>query len=135
MNKHYLGRLPKDADLLQTLNQLCADMGIERGLVQVIGALQKAALGYYLQDEQRYVSHAVPENVEILVGIGNVSLKDGKPFVHLHLSLSKADCSCLGGHAMPGCIIFAAEASILPLDGPALIRELDPATGLPLWKK
>jgi predicted DNA-binding protein with PD1-like motif len=135
MNKQYLGRLPKDADLIETLNALCAEHGIERGVVQVIGALQKAKLGYYIQAEQRYVSHEVNEAVEILTGVGNVSLKDGKPFVHLHLTLSREDYSCLGGHTMPGCVIFAAEASIIALDGPSLIRELDTATGLPLWKK
>lgn len=135
MNTHFLERLPKDADLIDTLNALCAERGVERGVVQLIGALQKGKLGYYIQSEQRYVFHEVNEAVEILVGLGNISLKDGKPFVHLHLTLSKQDCSTMGGHAMPGCVIFAAECAIFPLEGAPLVRELDTATGLPLWKK
>jgi predicted DNA-binding protein with PD1-like motif len=75
----------------------------------------------------------VNEHVEILSGQGNVSLKDGKPFVHLHLVLGRSDGSCLGGHAAAGCKIFACEAAILALDGPALVREPDEATGLALW--
>jgi predicted DNA-binding protein with PD1-like motif len=134
MSKIFLGRLPKDADLIETLNAICAEQGIERGVVQLIGAVQKAKLGYYIQAEQRYVFHEVNEAMEILSGMGNVSLKDGKPFVHLHLTLSKQDCSTMGGHAMPGCVIFAAECAIFPIEGAPLVRELDAATGLPLWK-
>ncbi|MCA1945524.1 MAG: DNA-binding protein [Desulfovibrio sp.] len=130
---HLLKRLPKGADLLDALTAVCKEHHVTRGSVQVIGALEKAMLGFYLQHEQRYISHAVDEHVEILMGAGNVSLKDGEPFIHLHLTLSRHDGSCLGGHAMAGCPIFAAEACILRLEGKPLVRGLDEATGLYLW--
>ncbi|AGW15078.1 PPC domain-containing DNA-binding protein [Megalodesulfovibrio gigas] len=132
---HLLKRLPKGADLLDALTAVCKEHNITRGSVQVIGALEKAMLGFYLQDEQRYINHAVDENVEILIGVGNVSIKDGEPFIHLHLTLSRHDGSCLGGHAVAGCPIFAAEACILQLEGDPLVRGLDEATGLYLWTK
>ena len=50
--------------------------------------------------------------------------------VRLHLVLSRSDGSCLGGHAMEGCPIFAAEALILPVPGPALARGSGEPTGL-----
>ncbi len=128
-----LVRLPKGADLLLTLNALCKEKNITRGSVQVIGALEAAGLGYYLQDEKRYENHTVNEHMEILCGIGNISLKDGVPFVHMHLTLSKRDLSVIGGHTTPGNIIFAAEALITPVPGETLVREVDEATGLPLW--
>ncbi len=127
-------RLPKGADLLEALHALCVQHGIGRGQVSLIGALEKARLGFYLQDEQKYVNHDVDEPVEILSGLGNVSIKDGKPFVHLHLVLGKQDMTCCGGHALPGCPIFACEVCILPLEGEALERALDKPTGLPLWR-
>ena len=128
-------RLPKDADLLETLNAVCAEHGITRGSVQCIGAVEKAVLGFYRQDEQKYVDHELTEELEILIGAGNVSIKDGKPFVHMHLTLSREDGSCLGGHALPGTVIFACEAIITPIDGAPLVRDLDEPTGLPLWKR
>ena len=129
-----LCRLPKGADLLEALNALCKDQNITRGTVQLIGAVERATLSFYRQDEQKYYDHALPEPLEILSGLGNVSLKDGQPFVHLHLILGRESGECLGGHAMPGCIIFACEACITPLEGAPLVRELDSPTGLPLWK-
>lgn len=129
-----LVRLPKGEDLLAALKNACTARGITKASVQVIGALECAKLGYYLQNERRYISYELPEHCEILCGAGNVSMKDGEAFVHLHLTLSKADGSCLGGHAMEGCPIFAAEALLLPVPGPELTRGFDEPTGLFLWQ-
>lgn len=129
-----LVRLPKGADLLTALKDACHARGITKAAVQVIGALEQATLGYYRQDERRYISYGLPEHCEILMGAGNVSLKDGSAFVHLHLTLSKADGSTLGGHAMEGCPVFAAEALLLPVPGADLTRGFDEPTGLFLWQ-
>lgn len=128
-----LTRLPKSGDLLPELNALCKEKNIRRGVVQVMGALEGATLGYYLQDERRYISQEFDEHMEILAGIGNVSIKDDEPFVHLHLTLSRKDFSVIGGHTMPGCTIFAAEVCIISLEGKELMRGFDEPTGLPLW--
>ncbi len=130
-----LTRLPKGGDLLQEINALCKEKNIRRGAVQVMGAVEKATLGYYLQDERRYISQEFDEHMEILAGIGNVSIKDGDPFVHLHLTLSRKDYSVIGGHTMPGCVIFAAEVCIITLEGEELVRGFDEPTGLPLWSQ
>lgn len=133
--KHYLGRVPKDADLGPALNQICKEQGITRGSVTLIGALTKAALGFYDQETFSYETHEVNEPVEILAGLGNVSLKDGEPFVHLHLTLGRGDCTTLGGHTMPGCIVFACEVCIQELPGEDLVRGFDEPTKLPLWER
>jgi len=129
-----LTRLPKGKDLVEALTEAAAAIKATKAQITVIGALERAKLGYYLQDERRYIDFALDEHVEILCGLGNISLKDGLPFVHLHLTLSRKDCSCLGGHAVAGNIIFAAEACITPVAGPALERGFDEPTGLYLWK-
>ena len=134
MSEPLLLRLPKGQDLLAALKDACVVRGVQKAHVQVIGALECAKLGYYMQDERRYVSYALDEHCEILCGAGNVSLKDAEPFVHLHLTLSRADGSCLGGHALEGCPVFAAEAFILPVPGAPLTRGLDEPTGLFLWQ-
>jgi predicted DNA-binding protein with PD1-like motif len=133
MSAPHLFRLPKDADLLEALDAICRDKGVTHATITVIGALSRASLGFYLQDEHRYVSHEVDKPVEVLAGLGSVSLKEGQPFVHLHLTLSNATGAALGGHAMPGCRIFAAEAAIQTAEGPEKHRVFDEATGLFLW--
>lgn len=133
MNTPLLVRLPKGADLLDALVTVCQEKGITKGHISCIGALEKAVLGYYPQDTRQYVTHTLDAGTEILAGLGNISLKDGEPAIHLHLTLLKSDFTITGGHAMPGNILFAGEACITPIDGPRLHRGLDAATGLPLW--
>jgi predicted DNA-binding protein with PD1-like motif len=133
MSAPYLFRLPKDADLMEALQAVCLERDITQATVTVIGALTRASMGFYLQDERRYVSHDVEKPLEILAGLGSVSLKEGQPFVHLHLTLSDETGAAFGGHAMPGCRIFAAEAAIQIAEGPEKHRVFDEATGLFLW--
>ncbi len=135
MNDSLLVRLPKGEDLLTALIAVCREKNITKGHVSLIGALEKAVLGYYPQDTRKYVTHTLDAGTEILAGLGNVSLKDGQPIVHLHLTLLQGDFTITGGHAMSGNIIFACEACITPLAGPSLHRGLDAATGLPLWEQ
>lgn len=132
--KHVLTRLNKDADLVEEVTRVAREHGITKGVVQVIGALQRAELGYYHQDRREYESHPVEKNVELLAGVGNLSLLDGELFAHLHLTLSDESGAALGGHAMPGCVIFAAECFIREVEGADLVREYDEPTGLKLWK-
>lgn len=133
MNDSLLVRLPKGEDLLAALGTICLEKNITKGHVSLIGALEKAVLGYYPQDTRQYVTRTVDAGTEILSGLGNISLKDGQPAIHLHLTLLQGDFSIIGGHAMPGNILFAGEACITPIEGPRLHRGLDGATGLPLW--
>lgn len=127
-------RLTHGKDLLEELTAACAEAGATAGTVEVIGAVSSLVLGYYHQDRKEYESHTFEGAWEIASAIGNVSSLDEKPFVHLHVVASGEDGRCVGGHLMPGCAVFAAEASLTALEGHAAPhRELDEATGLKLW--
>ncbi len=125
--------LAKGKDLLAEVKRIALENKITKGAVQVIGALEKAELGYYHQDRKEYETHSVNKNVELLAGVGSISLLNGETFVHLHLTLSDETGAALGGHAMEGCPIFAAECMIREIQGTPLTRALDEPTGLMLW--
>ena len=64
--------------------------------------------------------------------IGNVSLKDGEPFVHTHVVLADEAGNTKAGHLFAG-VVFVAEVHLHELEGPSLERKRDEATGLSLW--
>ena len=129
-----LVRLTHGADLLDELTAACAEAGAASGTIEVIGAVSSLVLGYYHQDRKEYASLSFNGAWEIASALGNISSLDDKPFVHLHVVASGEDGRCVGGHLMPGCTVFAAEAAITALEGHAPPeRELDGATGLKLW--
>lgn len=121
-------------DLWESITRFCQENNIQAGIVLAIGALQKAKFGYYDQKEKRYLENSIEEPVEIVSCLGNISLKEGKPFVHAHLSLANKEGKVFGGHLTPGCIVFACECSIIELEGERLERTLDQITNLPLWR-
>ncbi len=124
--------LERGEDLLDGLNRAVEELGLNAATLQVIGGLEEAVLGYFdpATKEYRTVSTG---HVEVASGVGNVSLRDGKPFIHLHLVVSGPDGATLGGHAMEGCRAFVVEAYFRALAGPPPVREESPAHGLKVW--
>ena len=128
-----MARLPKGSDLLGELTRMATELGMRAGTVQVIGAVSSLVLGYYHQDRKEYETLDTPGHWEIASGLGNVSIRDGAPFVHIHIVASGSDGSAVGGHLMAGTEVFAAEAYVRALDGEAPVRVPDEHTGLALW--
>lgn len=136
MKQVHQGRLPVGVDLLEGLKEYCTEKGITKGMVRGIGAVSQAHIGYYDQVKQTYFSKVFAEEMEILSLKGNVSLKDGEVFNHVHLTLSRTDYSVIGGHVMPDTTVFVCEFEIIEFDGEKqYIREFDKETGLGLWIK
>lgn len=131
-----MGRLAKGADLLGALEEQCRLHNITLGEVWAIGAVTKARVGYYKQDIQKYMFLDLDKPLEILTLIGNVSLKDGQPMVHAHVTLSDAEGRAYGGHLAAGAPVFACEFVIQECQSEQVFqRALDEETGLFLWAK
>jgi predicted DNA-binding protein with PD1-like motif len=126
-------RVPKGSDLLDALNKAVSDLGVRAGTIQVIGAVSKLMLGYFNQDQREYDTLDLPGHWEIASGLGNVSIRDSDPFVHLHIVASGPDGRTVGGHLMPGTIVFLAELYLRALDGEPPIRVMDEEIGLAVW--
>ena len=131
--KMFMGKLEFGADLLEEITRICVDRDIHLGWVEALGAVKKARLGYYNQKEREYHFYELDQTLEITNLVGNVSIKDGVPIVHAHVTFSDKDGHAYGGHLAPGTIVFACEIVIQVLDGPKFERGLDQETGLPLW--
>jgi len=130
----YMGKLEHGSDLLGSLTAICKEKDIELGRVMAIGAVQRAHLEYYNQGSKEYEESVIVEPLEISSLIGNVSLKDGQPFVHAHVTLADGEGHVFGGHLGEGTIVFAAEFVIEAYEGTELRRAFDGVTGLALWR-
>jgi predicted DNA-binding protein with PD1-like motif len=96
-----------------------------------IGAFSQAVLGYFDRDRRDYRRIPVTEQVEVLSLIGDVALKDGKPALHAHVVLGKADGTTVGGHLLEARVWPTLE--VILIESPAhLRRRHDPASRLAL---
>jgi uncharacterized protein len=127
-----VARLHHGADIIGQITDLAVEKGIKTGFLSVIGALSRAELGYYDQVSQKYGKIQIDEPVELVSCLGNISLRNGEPFVHAHAALSDRAGRVCGGHLNSG-IVFAAELFMQELLGLNLERVPDSITGLNLW--
>jgi hypothetical protein len=127
-------RLRPGADLLEELQNLTICEKIHLGQISGIGALTRATVGIFLPEQGRYQIEKFEGELEICSLTGNISLEDGRPFVHAHIVLSDKQGHAFGGHLFPGCSIFVAEIIILSFKGAKKERLPQSGfSGLALW--
>jgi hypothetical protein len=128
-----VGRLATDTDLVEELERVCAEHGIRAAWVSVVGAVRRAAYAYYDQDEHRYLELGSDRHHELAGFVGNVSIRDGRPFLHAHASFGDERGETVTGHLLPGCRVWSAEVTLREMTGVELERTPDEVTGLALW--
>lgn len=126
--------LDHDSEIVASITNLAEGLGIEAGIVSAIGALKRAEIGYYDQNSHEYRAIEVDRPMEITSLIGNISTRDGKPFLHAHATLADSEGNVRGGHLSSG-TVFAAEVSLRELIGQPPVRKHDPTTDLFLWSE
>ena len=129
----FVGRLATGSDLVEEIERLCAEQGVLAAQVTVIGAVRRASYAYYEQVDHRYVELGSATHHELVGFVGNVSLRDDRPFLHAHATFADASGATVGGHLLRGCEVFAAEVMIRELGDVFLVRAHDEQTGLALW--
>ena len=135
-----IARVKPGSDLLRSLQKVVTEEGVTSGVIQSgVGLLKQAKLRnckylpeeYPITDANRtYLSFEKP--LEILSISGNITLADGEPLVHAHLTLSSVEgdeITVIGGHLIEGCVIFGfSEFAIMELNGIEMIKRFDEET-------
>src|SRR5262245_59744530 len=68
------------------------------GQFTAIGAVSNAVLGFFDRKKKDYRRIPLTEQAEVISLTGNVALKEGEPFLHVHAILGLPDGSTRGGH-------------------------------------
>ena len=133
LGRVFIARLKHDAELLKSIIDFAKEKKITAGVFSIVGAVKRARISYYDQRKHEYLTTPLDEPLEIASCIGNLSLKGGEPFAHIHIVLADSRGRARAGHLV-GATVFAAELHLQELIGPELVREHDDVTGLALWK-
>ena len=129
----HLIRLRSGSDILDELTGYAVDNSVTAAWFTYLGAVSSAGLRYYDQNGKTYRDFTIDRHLEVLSGVGNVSLLDGAPFGHTHAVFADEDGNAFGGHLDTGCRVWALEIRLQELLGAPLVRTTDHCTGLALW--
>ncbi|WP_175059432.1 PPC domain-containing DNA-binding protein [Thermococcus sp. 2319x1] len=129
--RSFLFRIPKGKEFLSAVNEFAKKHNVLIGTISAIGTLKNPKIGYFEEESGQYKVIELEGTYELVSALGNISIKDGDPFAHIHVSLGDKEGRLFGGHLIEG-EVFVAEVYIHELLGEPLIRKPQ-ENGLALW--
>ena len=130
--RNFLFRVSEGEELLSSINDFAKKNNVLIGTVSAIGSLRDPKIGYFDETTGEYKVNELTGTYELVSLSGNISLKDGEPFAHIHVALGDPEGRLYGGHLVEG-TVFVAEVFIQELLGEPLERK-PYGRGLTLWK-
>ncbi len=109
-------RFEEGEELSESLSKFLEENDIRAGVISGIGGFSSGAVGIFDPDKGGYREVEFNEFMEVASLSGNVSLKDGKPFYHIHVVLGN-EKRVLAGHFLRGRVKGTMEVFILVLEG------------------
>lgn len=130
-NNAMIAVLDRGEELHEQLGILTKNNGLTAAWLSGLGGAMNVTLGFYDLSTKSYKWQDFNEPLEIVSLTGNLSIKDGQPFWHVHGVFSGADYKAISGHVKSMTIGLTGELRIEPLEV-QLERSLDETTGLQL---
>lgn len=112
----YIVSVQDKASIVESLSDFVNNQHIQAGEVTGIGAVNEATLRFFTPSTKSYVDKTFKEQMEVTNISGNVSEVEGKPMLHLHITLGREDYTALAGHLLDAKIRGAAEFIFYPLN-------------------
>ena len=130
----YAVSLDNHVEIMEALAAFCKEKEILAGSVSGIGAISEATFRFLDPMTKKYVDKTFSEQMEITCLIGNISQKDNKPYLHVHVTAGRRDYTCVGGHLLSARINGACELLVEDFFEATLGRRFDDETGLNLYE-
>ncbi len=102
--------------IMKSFTDLAAEMKLKFAEFSGIGAVMDVTLGYYDFTQKTYLKKQFNENYELISCMGNITYKDGSPFVHAHVAMGDREYRLYGGHLFEATIAVVGEFSLIPGD-------------------
>jgi len=125
-------KLEKGEEIMKSLLKIVKKYNINSGWINGIGLVENFEIGSYNLSEKDYSTRKFSGHYELTSLMGNITLKDKEPFLHIHVNLSDEKCQGLGGHLFSA-IISAAGEFIIHRTEINVYRQYNNEIGLTLW--
>lgn len=122
-------RLDKGDHVAESLLSVAKEEGVTLASVHGIGATDDFEVGVFDLKKSDYDRVRFTGNHEITTLVGNLTTKEGAPYLHLHITCAGEGGKMVGGHLFEAKISLTAEIFIKTIKGNAE-RERDEALGI-----
>ena len=119
--RHYILRLDKGEEIIDSISRLCEKENIRAGSVTGIGAANDIEIGIFDTANKQYLKKEYKGDFEISALVGNISGMEGKPYLHLHITIGNPVENLFAAGHLSRCMISAT--------GEIYITEVDAEIG------
>ena len=116
----------------ESMRKIAVEENISNAWINGIGAIDNVEVGYMDVKNKKYKKRNFDEHYELLSLIGNITYKDGEPFVHTHVTFSNTEYNVFGGHLFDAKITATGEI-VLSLADSKIDREYNENVGIHTW--
>ncbi|WP_083227980.1 PPC domain-containing DNA-binding protein [Mucilaginibacter sp. PPCGB 2223] len=130
-HKTYLVVMQRGDDVLSGLTEFAEKNNITFASFTGLGAMSSTRIGCYDREKQMYHIIPVKGQAETVSFIGNITLFNSKPVVHVHMSVSQSDGTVRGGHLFQATVWPTLEV-IVTVEPIAIYKKKETDTGFAL---
>ena len=124
--------LKRGDKVMENLTEVAKENNLKSATFSGIGAVTNVTLGYYNLSEKTYEKRNFDDTYELVSCLGNITHKDGDPFVHAHVTIGDRNYRLFGGHLFEATVAVVGEFSIVPFDK-EITRSHSEEIGLAVW--
>ena len=133
VKNHIIIRLDVGEEIISSIMNILKNEKIYFATVTGIGATNNFTVGTYDVTNQLYKKSNYKGVYEIVSLLGNTSIMNNEPYIHIHMSAADKNNNVVGGHLNEAYISATAEI-VLNIIETNVDRIKDPNTGLNIFK-
>lgn len=117
-------------DVTNVLLDFARRQRLRASRIMGLGTFSRVTLGYFEIANKDYKRIPVEQQVEVVSLVGNISIYQGEPRLHMHVTIGLPDGTAMAGHLLEARVRPTLE--LMLVDSPNTIeRTMDEGTGLP----
>ena len=128
----YALRLDPGEEVVDCLARLADRENVRLGTVSALGAANDVTIGIFDTVEKKYYSQRYQGQYEISALVGNVTRQEGRPYLHLHITIGSPVTGEVHAGHLSACTVSATLELFLQVWDGEIGRKFSDAVGLNL---
>ena len=130
----YVMRLDPGEEIVEQLTALAERENVRLGCVSALGAANDVTIGIFSTGEKQYYSRRYQGDFEISALVGSVTRMEGKPYLHLHITIGNPVTGEVHAGHLTSCTISATLELFLQVWDGQVDRQFSDRVGLNLFR-
>ena len=130
----YVMRLDPGEEIVEQLTALAERENVRLGCVSALGAANDVTIGIFSTGEKQYHSRRYQGDFEISALVGSVTRMEGKPYLHLHITIGNPVTGEVHAGHLTSCTISATLELFLQVWDGQVDRQFSDRVGLNLFR-